>query len=254
MAEITREVRTYKSASQLGAYLLVKEDLTTPDPDTVSLAGLGEGNLVMGVTEPPMVDETTLSPVRLFPANTIFKVTASAAVTKGALLYPAASGKVSSTVAGPPIARAVQTASGDGSVISARPLTPAELLAAAMASGSPGDLLVIPVDVADGATADVTVFSANCPFKFRVADFLFECNSTNGANANTMTLCAAAAGASPISDALALSGKVPGDQIRSVSCFPATNAIAKSGSLFIRRTKAGGTTGGRAYIIGYAST
>lgn len=95
----------------------------------------------------------------------------------------------------------------------------------------------------DQATADITITNPY-PFAIRIVDALVENNAANGANANTLQVCAAAAGASPITDAMSVNGKVAGDIVRNVSCFPATATIAALASFFVRQTKAGGTMGG----------
>lgn len=101
----------------------------------------------------------------------------------------------------------------------------------------------------DQATADVVVFNANAPSAFRVIDVLLENTAANGANANTIQVCAAAAGGSAISDAMSLNGKAAGDLVRAANIAAANASIAKNGSLYLRQTKAGGTMGGTARIL-----
>lgn len=101
----------------------------------------------------------------------------------------------------------------------------------------------------DQATADVTIYNVTAPFQFRVLDVLVENQAANGANANTVQVCKAAAGASPISDAMSLNGKAANDLVRAAAIQTANATIAAGGSLFIRQTKAGGTMGGVVRIL-----
>jgi len=79
------------------------------------------------------------------------------------------------------------------------------------ADGSHEIPFIIKKTFPDQATADVTVYNAAAPFQFRVLDVLVENQAANRANANTMQVCKAAAGGSPISDAMSLNGKAAGD-------------------------------------------
>jgi predicted RecA/RadA family phage recombinase len=99
----------------------------------------------------------------------------------------------------------------------------------------------------DQATADITITNPyNVPI--RIIDVLLENNAANGANANTIQVCAAAAGASPISDAMSLNAVAAGGLVRAASNTVANAAIAALTNFFIRQTKAGGTMGGIARI------
>lgn len=100
----------------------------------------------------------------------------------------------------------------------------------------------------DQATADVAIYNANAPFPFRVIDTLLENQAANGANANTIQVCKAAAGGSPITDAMSLNGKAAKDLVRALTIDTAMAQITKGGSLFLRQTKAGGVMGGIARI------
>jgi len=114
--------------------------------------------------------------------------------------------------------------------------------------GGAGNLLVIQQDFTD-ADGDVSVFgTSGAPRALRVIDFICENQAANGANANTVQLCAAAAGASAISDALALNGKVDTDIVRAANIDDANASVAAGGALYIDVTKVGGTMGGRCTI------
>lgn len=63
-----------------------------------------------------------LAAVRLNGSDGTFKVVASAAITANALVYGAASGKVSSTAVGPVIGVALEAASADGNEIEVLPI------------------------------------------------------------------------------------------------------------------------------------
>lgn len=101
----------------------------------------------------------------------------------------------------------------------------------------------------DDATGDVVVLNANCPQKLRIVDVWVENRAANGVNANTIQLCAAAAGASPITDAIALSGIADTVTVEAATIDDATGTLAAGASLYIRQTKAGGTMGGNVYVV-----
>jgi len=115
-------------------------------------------------------------------------------------------------------------------------------------AGEIGDLLVISATFADAA-GDVEVYDAAAPIAFRIIDVLVENQAANGANANTVQVCAAAAGASPISDAISLNGVADTDLVRAGEIDDAEASIAVGDSLYVNVAKAGGTMGGIVRII-----
>ena len=98
------------------------------------------------------------------------------------------------------------------------------------------------------AAGDVSIYDGDAPFAFTVLDVLIENKAANGANANTVQVCGAAAGASPISDAISLNGKVDTDLVRAGNIDDAEASIAAGGDLLLNVAKAGGTVGGVARI------
>ena len=119
----------------------------------------------------------------------------------------------------------------------------------AQADASLGLPILIQKTFADAATGDIAIYTADAPIKFRIIDVWLENRTANGANANTIQVCASAAGADAITDALALTGKVDTDVVRAATIVDSTGTIAASGSLYLRQTKAGGTMGGNVYIL-----
>lgn len=101
----------------------------------------------------------------------------------------------------------------------------------------------------DDATGDVVVLNANCPQKLRIIDMWVENRAANGVNANTIQLCAAAAGASPITDAIALSAVADTTVKKCATIDDSTGTLAANASLYIRQTKAGGTMGGNVVVV-----
>jgi len=87
-----------------------------------NLALAGATDLEIGVIENPATTNDTLAPVRLVSRETTLRMLAGAAISQYADVYPAASGKISSTSSGgPPIGIALEAASGNGSLIEVLP-------------------------------------------------------------------------------------------------------------------------------------
>ncbi|HRU04322.1 MAG TPA: DUF2190 family protein [Candidatus Brocadiia bacterium] len=115
-----------------------------------------------------------------------------------------------------------------------------------------------PADVADGGHAipfiiqksfgdsagDVVIYNGNAPFKFRVFDAQVENLGANGANANTVQVCAGASGTNAITDAMSLNNKADTDIVRALNVDDSEGTIPANGSLYINVVKAGGTMGG----------
>ena len=126
---------------------------------------------------------------------------------------------------------------------------PAAQDAGATPTGGVGELIVIRKAFADAA-GDTGVFgTAGAPVALRVLDVLVENTAANGANANTIQVAKAAAGASPISDAMSLNAKVDTDLIRALKITAANASIAKGGTLYLNAVKNGGTMGGTVSIF-----
>lgn len=105
------------------------------------------------------------------------------------------------------------------------------------------DSVELNVSFPDQATADITITNPY-PFALRLIDALIENQAANGANANTIQVCAAAAGGSPISDAMSLNGIAANVLVRAAQVQTANASIVALTNFFIRQTKAGGTMGG----------
>lgn len=125
-------------------------------------------------------------------------------------------------------------------------ISPAKLAGVADNIGAP---FVLTAAFADGATGDVAVYSSNAPFKFRIIDAWVENDAANGSNANTIRVCAAAAGADGITDAMSLEDKAAKAIVRAGEIDKAKAEVDAGGSLFLRRTRAGGTMGGLVRIL-----
>jgi hypothetical protein len=92
-------------------------------------------------------------------------------------------------------------------------------------------------DVPDHATQNIDVV---IPDKIDIVDaMIVKASANNGANANTLQLFNVT-GAGNITDAMTMNGKNVGDQVRSVSRFPAQRSIAAGGTLRMIQTKAAG--------------
>lgn len=122
-------------------------------------------------------------------------------------------------------------------------LEPSSVPAPAVDGGLSG-LIVIRKTFADAA-GDTSVFSsAGAPIALRVIDAEIENQAANGANANTLSVSKTAAGAAPITDLMALTGKVDTDIVRATKIAAANAGIAKGGALYLNAVKAGGVMGG----------
>jgi len=120
---------------------------------------------------------------------------------------------------------------------------------AVVGDGGQGIPVIITKSWTDAATGDVEIYNANAPFKFRVIDAWLENQGANGANANSIQVCAAAAGANAITDAMSLNNKADTEIVRAASVDDSEGTVAASGSLYLRQVKAGGTMAGKAYIM-----
>lgn len=117
------------------------------------------------------------------------------------------------------------------------------------ADAVPAIPFVLEKSFADGVSGD-TVITAPAGFKFRVTGFEIENHGANGSNANTVQLCAAASGASPISNAVSLNGVADKTKVVATSIDYTVGIIAVGANLYLARTKAGGTLTGVARIYG----
>ncbi len=136
--------KTFIATEALERYRRVK--LTTGSGTAVEYADAGED--AIGVTQDAVAAGARVA-VKLITAPGTFKVTASAAITAGAVLYGANDGKVSSSSSGSAIGRAGAAASGDGSVI--------ELISNNSKSTTAG---TVSIADAGGFTSQVTVEAA----------------------------------------------------------------------------------------------
>lgn len=122
-------------------YLRVKlSSYTAGSPPTIAIAGVTAEDDI-GVTRTVAASGDEIG-VELYGKAGTMLFNASAAISAGALIYPAASGKVSSTAVGEPIGYALELADGSGSIFEAlvfpRPRGPRKIT-------DPGNAGAIPV-------------------------------------------------------------------------------------------------------------
>jgi hypothetical protein len=241
--------KAFTATAAVEAYRLVK--LTAGSGTAVEKSGAGEAPI--GITESAAAIGAQVS-VALKSSTRSYKATASKAIAVGAALYAAADGKVSDAANGTSVGTALEEATANNDVIEVlldngtgvtgiNGSTPANI-----ADGGHGIPFVIIKSFADAASGDTAIYAAAAPFKFRVIDAVFENRGANGANANTVQLCAAAGGASPITDAMSTNNKADKDLVRPTTIDDATAVVAASGSLYIARTRAGGVLTGELRI------
>lgn len=111
----TEGVLTLLAGAALAAHVRVKVSSgTTTDPVEVVAAGAGEA--CIGVTEYAAAsgDPVAIRPVNMSGSQ---RVTASAAIGRGASFYGAANGKIATTVSGSIQGVALEAATADGDVI-----------------------------------------------------------------------------------------------------------------------------------------
>lgn len=87
---------------------------TTTAPPQVEYAGLGEADI--GITEYDIATGE-VGAVRLNNHTGTREITAAGAISRGAAVYPAASGKISDVVAGQRLGYAAEAATADGDII-----------------------------------------------------------------------------------------------------------------------------------------
>ncbi len=139
---VEHQVKTYTATAALAAYIRVK--LVSGE---VVVAGLNE--VAIGVTL-ANVAAGGLVPVRLFNSFGTAFMTAGAAITRGAAVFGAASGKIDDTGVGPAIGYAEEAATADGDVIEV--LLRGQIAPAAVAGASQA--------VATDATSVITLANA----------------------------------------------------------------------------------------------
>jgi len=112
-------LRTFIAGEDLGENIRVKiESGTTMDPPEVVAAGAGEQHI--GVTQFAVVDGTPVT-VKITATPGTVEVVAADSFSRGAVLYGAASGKVSDTASGSSIGIAVEAATATGDIIEMAP-------------------------------------------------------------------------------------------------------------------------------------
>jgi len=104
-----------------GSGILANRLVKLISADTIALCGAGER--AIGVVDLITPNATEFAVHTLLGRGTL-KATAAAAITAGAQIYTAADGKVSSVASGNPIGLALDSASGDGSIIEFVPFFP----------------------------------------------------------------------------------------------------------------------------------
>jgi len=112
-------LRTFIAGEDLAENIRVKiEGGTTMDPPEVVAAGAGEQHI--GVTQFAVVDGTPVT-VKITATPGTVEVVAADSFARGAVLYGAASGKVSDTASGSSIGIAVEAATATGDIIEMAP-------------------------------------------------------------------------------------------------------------------------------------
>jgi hypothetical protein len=109
-ATVVNDTVTRPAAAALGQHRLVRFNASG------QFALCGAGQSPHAVTEKEFASGAQASATLIAPDKTL-RLTAAAAITRGALVYAAASGKISATVAGAPVGVALEAASGDNAII-----------------------------------------------------------------------------------------------------------------------------------------
>jgi hypothetical protein len=132
----TEAKATFRLASAVSARRLVKiSDSTTTDPPEVEHCGAG-GDAI-GVTEFAESTTTETVGVKLINDGGLFEIEAHAAISRGDKVYPAATGRISSTPAGKAIGVATEAASAQG-----------DHIAVAVQPGITGEKKCVPIPLA----------------------------------------------------------------------------------------------------------
>jgi hypothetical protein len=243
-------LKAFTATSAVCAWLLVK--LTAGSGTAMELNTVGAQPLGVAQKDAAAGEVVT---VALRGHGRTFKCVACKAIAVGAAIYAAASGKVSDAAVGTAIGTALEVAAANNDVIECVLDNAGSISGldgsypANLASGGNSVPFIIRNDFADGATGDTAIYAAAAPFKFRVIDAWFENKGANGANANTVQLCAAAAGASPITDAMSTNALADKGIVRMATLDDATALVALGGDLYIRRTRAAGVLTGTLWIL-----
>lgn len=112
---VNTPTRTFEAGAAIGQYIRVK--LVAGVLQVAAAADYG-----IGVTEEEAFAAGQKIAVRLWSAQGTMKMKAGAAITAGAEVRPAASGKIDDAGTTPPLGIAFEAASGDGSIIEVVPL------------------------------------------------------------------------------------------------------------------------------------
>lgn len=232
-----RDPVSYVSTEAIAAFLLMKPGATA---GTASVNSAGNSD-ILGVSH-----EAVTAAGRHIAAHVgrVELVTAADTFALGATLYAAAAGRVTDTPAGDPIGMAAQAAGAAGAVVEVR-LLPNLLSILAhrrvLVDGGYSYPMLLSQSFADSA-GDVDDLVAPC--KLQILDAWIENQAANGANANTVQVCAAASGASAVTDAISLNAKVDTDVVRAAKVNDANAVFAAAAPIYLNVTKAGGTMGG----------
>lgn len=128
-ATITNDTISRTASAALSQHRLVRVN------SSGQLAVCGVGQSPRGVTTKESASGD-LASATLIASDKTLRMTASAAISRGALVFAAASGKISSTAAGAPIGVALEAATGDGSIIEVAPLRQQPFVLQGTAGGS----------------------------------------------------------------------------------------------------------------------
>jgi hypothetical protein len=245
--QVESQVKPFVANTIIEAYRLVK--MTAGKGDTVDYCAAGDDPIGIAAVRQGVSGKRI--PVALRAHSRTFKLQVSGAIAVLGDVYVDANGYGAPTGVGPAIGIALEASTANNDIIEVMMLRPFGIDARVLekrANASQYVDFIIEQSWPDQATADIAIYNAAAPFNFRVIDVLLENSGANGANANTIQVCAAAAGGTPISDAMSLNGIAANVLVRAAQIQTANAAIAYGGSLYLRQTKAGGVMGGIARI------
>ncbi len=163
--QIEGNFKTFQAGSALASFRRVKLNSSIQ----AVYAGAGEDNC--GVTQQDVNSGDNVTVALESPGRT-FKLTASGAITKGAIIYADLNGKVSATVNGTPLGVALETTTADGDVF--------EALMGYVMQDNAEQLLVFSKEGITDATTSPIIVTAN--FKFRIIDWWLVSRDTTAAN------------------------------------------------------------------------
>jgi hypothetical protein len=219
-------MKAFTAGEDLSAYRRVKlssGEVVYADADEAAV----------GITQNACLDGESVT-VRLITAGKTFKVEAGEAITTGSLCYGLADGKVGDTDpgAGLPRFRALQAASGTGSIIEVEPIIHRK------------EALLTKLGITDANAAAVTIMGS-MPAAFQITDYWLIARDTTAANISLLNA------GTLVSTAVLAKGTTDAAIVRAATLLAAQDLVAAGAALTVSASAAAAFD---IFVAGYFTT